>query len=791
MPCLSNVLLIAGCGSLLAARSGVGENEAAPADDVLLQELRHSRSLTAVSEMAQAGGQNPATAPREWRLSHSGWACPSKHTIFLKVVSEVKDCFEAMVAVHDKFAVITVLPDTSLSCSRASSCDDRAASPTSIVFERSPEQWPLHLWKQACSEGTVMTTLTEDALVCQMEAQQRGLLFYSWHSSGVCSVHRTCDKSYASVGGADWMTYAQPALWSNKKKNNRCSLADEALPGELWQCQRAALTGGYNAFWHDGATCYMARGCELKSRVPASDGVTLYLADRNPTASPENLVMSTMHIYSPQHRHMATRVDILSEVSDEISDLGANIIKLRLDRDSCETYDLADPGTCQDWGASLKDLSSHPKMHSVFNTPNFQWYVLSLGSNSTYPNPLDARWSDQDYAKERQEVEEWAVHMMETYSGTGKVFLAGNWDGDMMLRNASGCSGADCSLTQEAKERMKRWAQARQEGIAAARSKARARNVTVLFYIEFNQDERMVSGAAGVINSVVAKMSPKPDCLSYISYSTTARMNEDDAYEEKYSAFMNVMSHAESVLAPMDNAPQAIKALGWKKRVFVGEYGTFPILFAGTAQQQKGAGPTNTENMKHFARQVYAALTWGAPMVLYHQLYQPANAQVGVFTRPLIEEPSNQGMLPWTSVPERNVLWHAHRKFLTGVRNVSRSKRLDWAVDYWAPLFPFCEYTQFDDWMPPETFEGYTYPQPSTKERCCEVCTIDPTCVSSVHFVATSSGEATCYLFYTEPSHEATASVGTAWKCMKKSNTRRPRPAITNVSCDDAPKTTT
>jgi hypothetical protein len=37
------------------------------------------------------------------------------------------------------------------------------------------------------------------------------------------------------------------------------------------------------------------------------------------------------------------------------------------------------------------------------------------------------------------ETKAWAAHMLQTYTGTGKVFMAGNWEGDWILAGESGC----------------------------------------------------------------------------------------------------------------------------------------------------------------------------------------------------------------------------------------------------------------------------------------------------------------------------------------------------------------
>merc|ERR550532_2616454 len=114
---------------------------------------------------------------------------------------------------------------------------------------------------------------------------------------------------------------------------------------------------------------------------------------------------------------------------------------------------------------------------------------------------------------EYDETKEWALHMLETYSGTGKVFMAGNWEGDWALMGASGCRKPDgkmdksCNPTPEVMERMVQWGLVRQRAIDDARAEAKSTNVSIAYYIEMNLGPEAVAGKPGVTNNVIPRVN--------------------------------------------------------------------------------------------------------------------------------------------------------------------------------------------------------------------------------------------------------------------------------------------
>merc|ERR1711998_31676 len=175
---------------------------------------------------------------------------------------------------------------------------------------------------------------------------------------------------------------------------------------------------------------------------------------------PAPLMLGTQAIYGPSwRRYNFTDLDALTEQRHEMVSMGTNQLKLRLEaHTSCVGYGL-DCGQTD----SLKQLALVPAIAAAFADPAIFWYQFWMYSVAN-PNPLDRDWTDEMLKAEYDETKEWARHMLQAYNGTGKVFMAGNWEGDWMLMGASGCRGKDgkfnmsCDPTPAVINRMIHWA---------------------------------------------------------------------------------------------------------------------------------------------------------------------------------------------------------------------------------------------------------------------------------------------------------------------------------------------
>jgi hypothetical protein len=305
---------------------------------------------------------------------------------------------------------------------------------------------------------------------------------------------------------------------------------------------------------------------------------------------PPNYILGTQEIYGGGYLYNYTDEPMLEEQRDQVALLGANQMKVRLSGSkTCVGYQLE----CDESVVDLASLSAQPGIAEMFADPRFGWYHFWLESFAN-PNWAKRDWTAASLAAEYAETKAWAAQMLSRYSDSGKVFMAGNWEGDWVLLGASGCSkpgggfNLTCDPTPVVIERMVQWAQTRQRAIDDARAEAVAagvRNVTLLYYIEMNLGpQALAPGSAGcssaspylvaactskpgITNSVLKRVNP--DLVSYSSYTTTNAYAQNGNVAEVDALLHSTLSH---VQAQLSDKPETLgyHPLGFSKRVFIG-----------------------------------------------------------------------------------------------------------------------------------------------------------------------------------------------------------------------------
>ena len=214
----------------------------------------------------------------------------------------------------------------------------------------------------------------------------------------------------------------------------------------------------------------------------------------------------------------------LVETAKAISEMGSNLLKFSMGpRYWWENYDIPQNQDIK----SLTDLSKEKSMKQVLEM-NFKYYQIWTYEFSQYtPEPAGQKkdenqiqfingLSDYDSIRCYREVYDFAAHLLKTYSGTGKVFLLGNWEGDWHLR-------WDYDRNKPANpktiEGMTRWFRVRQKAIDDAKHNTPHKNVSMYYYIEVNLSDLAVTGKSCVTNSILPNVNP--DYVSFSSYTAT------------------------------------------------------------------------------------------------------------------------------------------------------------------------------------------------------------------------------------------------------------------------------
>jgi hypothetical protein len=226
---------------------------------------------------------------------------------------------------------------------------------------------------------------------------------------------------------------------------------------------------------------------------------------------------------------------------------------------------------------------------------------------------------------ETEKVYELTCDLLKTYSGTGKTFYLGHWEGDWLLRGTGNTKDED-EVTPSKIQKMIDWLNARQEAVDKAKRDTPHRGVEVWHYTEVNLVKLAMAGKKTMTRDVLPKADV--DFVSYSAYDTQKSPEELKA----------ALDFIESKLPPKPGITG--------KRVFIGEYG-FPSCWHSPEEQDR------------LSRQVMrAGLEWGCPFVLYWEMY---NNEVD-------KDGKQRGFWLIDDKGVKQPIYHTHRQFYEKAR---------------------------------------------------------------------------------------------------------------------------
>lgn len=361
-------------------------------------------------------------------------------------------------------------------------------------------------------------------------------------------------------------------------------------------------------------------GCGCLSALPARVPV-------RPVVS--NMIVGTQAIGGP---YQFTDDAYLLEVAREIEAMGSNLIKFAVNPRSYDKrpYHMDSVSGVR----SMKDLLvKHPVFAEVMQM-DFRFYHIWA---NPYTKP---RWQDGLTESEASvvydEFYELAIHLLEEYRDTGKLFFLGHWEGDWLLQ---GVMDPDVDATPERIRGFAQYLNARQNAINDARSEYPNNGVWVYHYTEVNQVWKGMDGSRPTLTNSVL---PLVD-VDFVSYSSYDVLYSKNMREDLHRA----LDHIESQLKPRSDISG--------KRVFVGEYA---IKAAGVKYDPQAHDRRNREVTR-------AILEWGCPFALYWEFY--------------CNEPRGESYAGYWLVDDQQVrspLYETFESYYTGVKQfVAESMR--------------------------------------------------------------------------------------------------------------------
>ncbi|MFT6881486.1 MAG: hypothetical protein ACI83W_000509 [Marinoscillum sp.] len=249
-----------------------------------------------------------------------------------------------------------------------------------------------------------------------------------------------------------------------------------------------------------------------------------------------------------------TKDSYLEEQAKHIRGMGSNILKVSLGPGYFKSYpDLKKDLSFQSTVDLLKNEKEFQKVFDMDFKYIFMWVHTLTGIK--WQKPMSA----PDRLAIYQEMYDFTEYLLTEYSGTGKTFMIGNWEGDWLLH---GEGNRNIDPGDEKIEAMKQWFQIRQAAIDEAKRKVAHEGVEVYYYVEVNLVKKGMNGERCITESILADVNP--DLVSYSSYEST---KNHPNYESLKNTVIPLMDYMESKLKPKDNIP-------FERRVFIGEYGT-------------------------------------------------------------------------------------------------------------------------------------------------------------------------------------------------------------------------
>ncbi|GAA5139961.1 hypothetical protein GCM10023213_21630 [Prosthecobacter algae] len=283
-------------------------------------------------------------------------------------------------------------------------------------------------------------------------------------------------------------------------------------------------------------------------------------------------------------KYQFTEQDPLVEAAKEIRAMGATTMK----------FDLRPKPTQYPHIHSLVELvSQEPAHREVLDMP-FAYY--QMWAESFAGTSWKKGFSNKDAEAEYREIYDQTAYLLKTYTGSGKTFYLGHWEGDNLLRGDIS-EKADAMMTPEKVQGMISWLNTRQRAVDDAKRETKHEKVQVWHYTEINHPTiSLKKDRPSLVNQVLPFVPV--DFVSYSAYDVT---NEPKAENIK-----TVLDYIESKLTPKPEITG--------KRVFIGEYG-YTVSHNGMPHRT----PQEQNDLSLIT--IQAAVEWGCPFILYWELY--------------------------------------------------------------------------------------------------------------------------------------------------------------------------
>jgi hypothetical protein len=340
-----------------------------------------------------------------------------------------------------------------------------------------------------------------------------------------------------------------------------------------------------------------------------------------------NMILGTQSIGG---RYQFTQDEPLLESAKVIAELGSGIMKFSISKQASFGKTKVNVRESNPGLKTLAEIAQKEPAHRAVLDMPFTHFFIWAYPFSTQGTASNFKPAERDL--EYREMHDLAAHLLRTYSGSGKKFYLGHWEGDWHLRPHH---DPKKPFPENFGDNFIAWLKVRQQAIDDAKRDTPHQDVEVWHYTEANLVVPFLKGGQCLANDILPKVDV--DFVSYSSYDSLQRGIRDDLH-----AALDLL---ESKLKPKPSISG--------KRVFIGEYGFPARRYSPEVQNRK-----SIETM-------IAALEWGCPFVLYWELYDNEGTP---------EKPGGFWII--NEKNEKQPIWHTHQRYFTWARqHLANSKQ--------------------------------------------------------------------------------------------------------------------
>jgi|JI10StandDraft_1071094.scaffolds.fasta_scaffold53598_5 hypothetical protein len=350
--------------------------------------------------------------------------------------------------------------------------------------------------------------------------------------------------------------------------------------------------------------------------------VSGFAADPEPQSF--NYIVGTQAIGGRYH---FTEDAPLLESAKRIGELGSGIMKFSISKQVCFGKEKLNVLSCDPELKTLTDIASKEPAHRAVLDMPFTHFFIWAYPFTTHGSAGTFKVADREL--EYREMYDFVAHLLRTYSGTGKSFYLGHWEGDWHLRPHF---DPKLPFPEHFGENFIAWLQVRQQAIDDAKRDTKHDHVNVWHYTEVNLVEPYLKGGQCITNDILPQVDI--DFVSYSCYDSLQRVIRDDLFA--------ALDHIEAMLRPK---PRIVG-----KRVFIGEYGFPARRYSPEVQNEKSL------------QTMIAGLEWGCPFVLYWELYDNEGTP---------EKPGGFWLI--NERGEKQPIWNTHLKYYAWARQHVKS----------------------------------------------------------------------------------------------------------------------